>query len=262
MINFAPFYKDIDQRGITHKKLKKRIGKVDYRKNLKILYESFKLFNPNNNFIIQTDNTTELPYTCNRSDLSEFNLMESLIVANLDYVKNHVGKSILVGVDNVVLNSVDTLFDEEFDLGFYCLGEKNDDEKFNLSNGVVLVNSNNSTHDQIVNFFNERHKIYQGYDKKYKSWWGDMLSLNHLVSRKNIIEEFYASGKQKKIYDFDGLKIKIFEVNKDYYKWVDSTGSYKKDDSDVILDFPGDNSVKQHAEIILNKLKEETTSRS
>lgn len=255
MINFAPFYKDIHASEVTHKKLKKRVGKVDYRKNLHLLHESFKMFNPSDNFIVQTDSITDLEYTCHRSNLSQLNLMESLIVANLNYVKDNIGKSILTGVDNIVLGSVHQFFNDEFDIGLYCLGQPNTDEKFNLSNGVVLVNSNTVNHDKIVHFFSERYSIYKKFDEKYRTWWGDMLSLNHLVSRKNIVSKFYESNKTKKHYDFDGLKIKIFEVNKDHYKWVDSNGDYNKSNDDIILDFPGDNSVKKHAEIIFKNLK-------
>jgi hypothetical protein len=255
MIRFAPFYKDINPDASHHKKLKRRIGNVDYRKSLKLLYDSFKKFNPHNEFVVQTDQSTDLPYACHRSNLSKFNLMESLVVANLNFVKDHIGKSILVGADNIVLSSVDNFFEDDFDLGFYCIGQKNENEKLNLSNGVVLINSNNSNHDRIVNFFNERHLIYQGYDEQYKSWWGDMLSLNHLLSRKNIIHEFYESNKTKKIYNFDGLKIKIFEIDKEHVKWVNGEGLYNKGEKDILLDFPGDQSVKKYMEIIFNDIK-------
>lgn len=256
MINFAPFYKDIAlESGREHKKLKRRIGKIDYKEKLNLLYESFSIFNAHNKFIVQTDNTTALPYECNRSDLSNYNLMESLIVGNLDFVKNNLGKSVMVGVDNIVLNKIDNFFDEEFDIGLFCLGERNPDEKFNVSNGVVLVNSNNSNHDKIINFFSQRHEIYKKFDPQYKTWWGDMLSLNVLVSQKKIVSKFYKSNKTKKIYDFDGLTIKIFEVGKDYYKWVNSAGHYIKDDTDILLDFPGDESVKRHAKTILENIR-------
>ena len=255
MINFAPFYKDITAVEVTNKKLKRRVGNVNYRKNLEILHDSFKLFNPTNNFVIQTDLITNLSYSSHRTDLSKYNLMESIIVANLNFVKDYVGKSVLVGADNLVINSIDGFFDDDFDLGFYCIGQKNENEKLNLSNGVVLVNSNNNNHDKIVNFFRERHLIYQGYEEQFKSWWGDMLSLNHLLSRKNIIQDFYESNKNKKIYDFDGLKIKIFEINKEHVKWVDGNGFYLKEEKDIILDFPGDQSVKKYIEIYFNDLK-------
>ena len=61
--------------------------------------------------------------------------MESIIVANIDFVKNTVGKSVMVGVDNIVLNKIDNFFDEEFDLGICCLGERHPDEKYNVSDG-------------------------------------------------------------------------------------------------------------------------------
>lgn len=254
MINFAPFYKEISLKEVNNKKLKKRVGKVDYKKNLKLLHDSFKFYNPHNNFIVQTDNITELPYPCHRSDLSHMNIMESLIVGNLNYVKDILGKSILVGADNIVLNPVDSFFDDDFDIGLFCISQRNQDEKFNLSNGVVLVNSNLQNHERIVDFFNERYLIYKNFDSQYKSWWGDMLSLNLLVSKKDIINQFYQSNKTTKFYDFDGLTIKIFEVNKDYYKWVDRDGHYNKSNEDILLDFPGDNSVKRHAELIFNSL--------
>lgn len=255
MIKFAPFYKDINPNMYHHKKLKRRIGNVDYRKSLQLLHDSFKLFNPDNEFIVQTDHVTNLPYTCHRSDLIKYNLMESLIVANLNFVKDNIGKSVLVGADHIVLNSIGNFFNEEFDLGFFCSGQKNENEKLNLSNVVVLVNSCNNNHDKIVNFFNERHLIYKGYEEQYKSWWGDMLSLNHLLSRKNIISEFYESKKTKKIYDFDGLKIKIFEIEKDYVKWVNGDGIYNSGEQDILLDFPGDQSVKKYMETIFNDIK-------
>jgi len=255
MINFVPFYKDISLTdGGIHKKLKKRLGNVDYRKSLQLLHDSFIKFNKHNRFVIQTDQKTNLPYDCYRSNLSSLNLMESLIVSNLNFVKDNLGKSILVGADNIVVGSVDNFFKEEFDLGFYTQGKLHEDERFNLSNGVVLVNSNNNNHDAIVNFFTLRHIIYKGYDEKNKSWWGDQLSLYHLLSRKNIISEFYSAGNTKKIFDFDGLKIRIFEVNKDYNKWVDSNGNYLKSNDDVILDFPGDQSVKKYMQIIFDSL--------
>lgn len=256
MINFAPFYKDISSNEATHKKLKRRVGKVDYRKSLRLLHDSFVLYNPNNKFIVQTDEITTLPYQCHRTDLSHYNLIESIIISNLSFVKNIVGKSVLVGVDNIVLGQIDKFFDDEFDIGLFCLPVPNPDEKFNLSNGVVLINSNTSNHDKIVDFFDKRHQIYKSFDPQYKSWWGDMLSLNRLISEKNILTSFYESKNTKKIYNFNGIKIKLFEVNKDHYKWVDSNGYYNKDEDDIILDFPGDNSVKQHAEFIFNSLKE------
>ena len=72
-----------------------------------------------------------------------------------------------------------------------------------------------------------------------------MLSLNHLLSRKNIISEFYESKKTKKIYNFDGLKVKIFEIEKEYVKWVNGDGIYNSGEQDILLDFPGDQSVKK-----------------
>ena len=261
MINFVPFYKDVNSNVITHKKLKRRIGKVDYRKNLHILYESFQLFNPDNNFVVLTDKNTNLPYECYRCDLEDYNLMESIIVANLEYVKGNLGKSVLVGADNVVLDNVNKLFKNKFDLGFYCIRDRNEDDKLNLSNGVILINSNHKNHNKIIDFFYNRYKIYQNYDLKYKSWWGDMLSINHLLQTKNIISDFYNSNKTKLIHDFDGLKIRIFEVGKDHYKWVDSNGNYNKSNNDIILDFPGDNSVKRHAQDILNNLKDNSQRR-
>lgn len=254
MIKFAPFYIDIDPVGHHPKKLKRRIGNVDYRESLKLLHDSFKIFNPNNEFIVQTDQITDLPYSCHRSDLYRFNLMESLIVANLNFVKDHIGKNILVGADNIVLNSVDDFFQDEFDLGFYCIGQRNSNEKLNLSNGVVLVNSNHANHDKIVNFFNSRYLIYQDYEEQYKSWWGDMLSLNHLLERKNIIQRFYESNKSEKIYDFDGLKIKIFEIDKEHVKWVNGDGIYNKGEHDILLDFPGDQSVKKYMQVFFDDL--------
>jgi len=255
MIKLVPFYKDIDPNGNHHKKLKRRIGKVDYRKNLQLLYDSFKIFNPSDNFLVLTDNTTPLPYECHRSDLSKFNIMESIVASNVDFAKKHLGKSVLIGADNIIVGSLNNFFDEDFDLGFYCIGERHQDEKFNVSNGVMLLNSTSANHDKIVDFFEKRYTIYKNYDANYKAWWGDMLSLNHLLSTKNIVEEFYNSQKTKKIYDFNGLKIKIFEINKDYVKWVDSNGNYKKSENDVILDFPGDQSIKQFMEIIFNDIK-------
>lgn len=258
MINFAPFYKDIDpDTGIDHKKLKRRIGKINYREKLNLLYESFIMFNQHNKFIVQTDETTILPYACHRSNLKNLNLMESIIVANIDFVKNTVGKSVMVGVDNIVLNKIDNFFDEEFDLGIFCLGERHPDEKYNVSNGVILVNSNLENQDKIVNFFTQRHEIYKNFDPQYKTWWGDMLSLNVLLSQKKIVSKFYKSKKTKKIHDFNGLKIKLFEVNKDYYKWVNGDGYYNKNDNDILLDFPGDESVKRHAKTILENIRKE-----
>ena len=256
MINFAPFYKDIDpDTGIDHKKLKRRIGKINYREKLNLLYESFIMFNQHNKFIVQTDETTILPYTCNRSNLNNLNLMESIIVANLDFVKNNVGKSVMVGADNIVLNKIDNFFDEEFDLGIFCLEERDPNEKYNVTNGVILVNSNLENQNKIVDFFIQRHEIYKTFDYKYKTWWGDMLSLNVLLSQKEIVSKFYESKKTKKIHDFNGLKIKLFEVNKKYYKFVNSDGYYNKNKNDILLDFPGDALIKRHAKTIFENIR-------
>ena len=160
MIKFVPFYKDIDPTGSHHKKLRRRLGKVDYRKNLKLLYDSFKFFNPEDSFVVLTDNVTKLPYDCYRSDLSNRNLMESIILADLNYVKDNIGKSVLVGADNVVVGALKNFFDEEYDLGFYCISERNQDEKLNLSNGVILINSSDRNQDKIVDFFDQRYSIY------------------------------------------------------------------------------------------------------
>ena len=97
--------------------------------------------------------------------------------------------------------------------------------------------------------------IYKNFDTQYKGWWGDMLSLNVLLSQKKIVSKFYKSKKTKKIHDFNGLKIKLFEVNKDYYKFVNSDGYYNKNDNDILLDFPGDESVKRHAKTILENIR-------
>lgn len=237
-----------------HKKLRKRIYEVDYLKCLDLCYKSFVHTNPHNKFIVQTDETTNLNYECYRSNISDLNLMESIVASNLNFVRDHIGKSVLVGADHLVVNKIDAFFNEDFDLGFYCQQNYNKEAATNLSNSVVLINSNKTNHKKIVDFFNRRYEIYKNYPPEYKTWWGDQLSLFTLVNEKNIVEEFYNSNQTKRFYDFDGLKIKIFKYDHEYLREVKIRCQYQPNVNDIVLDFPGTSSIKKCAEIIYNRL--------
>lgn len=254
MINFAPFYKTMEPGEGYHKKLRKRLYEVDYLHGLKLCYDSFLKTNPNNRFVVQTDEKTDIPYDCHRSAISELGLMESLIVGNLNFVKDHLGKSVLVGADHLVLNPIDNFFDEEFDLGFYCAGQFKEGAATNLSNSVVLVNANKSNHSKIVSFFQKRYDTFKTFPPESKSWWGDQLSLYVTLNETKIVDQFFSSNKTQRLFTFDGLKIKIFEYNRHYLKEVSSGGDViNPDPSDIILDFPGNNSIKKWTQKIYDR---------
>ena len=84
------------------------------------LEKTFKKFNPVGKFILATDMVTNIKLEFGkvfRTELDACNLMESLVLSNLDIIKQLEGKIILCGADHLVTGNLNNFFKEDFDIG-------------------------------------------------------------------------------------------------------------------------------------------------
>lgn len=257
MIKVVSFYKDIELKKEKTTKLKAR-NAFNYKECQQKLYQTLEKFSKGNcEFIASTDNFTDIGNypRIERNDLDGKLLMESVAIANSNFIKKEKGKIILLGADHLFCGNPDILFEDEFDLAF--LIDNNFDEKFqtNINNTIVIINSTDNNFKKIKKFFEKRLQICMSLPLAERRWYADQKSLSILLEEKNIVTEYH---RTKNIYyDFDGLKIKLIPWGNKYLKVVNSQGEYKKDIDDVIIDFCGKDTIKQHMHAIYEKIMTE-----
>lgn len=253
MITLAPYYRNIE--GIKlNKKLKQRQG-FDYKKCLDMMKLTFYKNNPNDyDFIVQTDELTQINHNVHRTVSSHLNLMESIMIGNMKYVHDSLGKHVLVGADHLICKDIGYFFDDRFDLGFFALPEFDSNFELNINNTVVLINKTDNNCQSIDTFFTDRYNKFKDLQASNKAWYGDQKSISLLLEDEKIITNYYESKKKKTLFRYKDLIVKIFPYGELYLKNVQNLKNFVIEDSDILIDFAGNNKVKQYFEVVFNKI--------
>ena len=241
MTILAAFYKTISEPANPN-----LTQEFDYEGALYSLEKTFRKFNPKGEFILATDMVTNVKLEFGkvvRTDLNSCNLMESLVLSNLDIVKQLEGKIILCGVDHLVTGNLDNFFKEDFDIGILWSGGK-------VNNTVVLVNTELGKKENIVSFFQERTNAFYDLALLEKSWLGDQISIQSILEEKYQIPRL-APGESM-LYESCGLKFKFFNYSEEFVFGVKkSSAGYNK--TAIFLDFKG-NSRKKWFSVIAQEV--------
>ena len=244
MIILAAFYKtDLEQRKINFRSLY-----FDYETALYSLEKTFKKFNPKGKFILATDMATDIKLESGesfRTNLESCNIMESLVLSNLDLVKQSEGKIILCGADHLISGNLDNFFKEEFDIGILWNGGE-------VNNTVVLVNTEFGNKEKIVSFFQERTDEFYQLGSSEKSWFGDQISI------QSVLEKKYQSPRllprQSILHESRGLKFKFFNYSEEFVFGVKkSSAAYNK--TAIFLDFKGNSRKRWFTDVAQEILK-------
>ena len=151
MIKIVSFYKDIDLNHEKTKKLKQRTS-FDYKECQKKLFETLQKFNKETcEFIASTDMHTKLyDYPrIERNNLDNKLLMESVVIANNNFIQKEHGQIILLGADHLFCGNPSVLFEDQFDLGFLIVDIFDSTHRTNINNTIVIVNSNSNNLEKI-----------------------------------------------------------------------------------------------------------------
>jgi hypothetical protein len=218
----------------------------DYGRALCSLEKTFKKFNPKGKFILATDMDTNIKLESGeifRTELNSCNLMESLVLSNLDLVKQLEGKAILCGADHLITGNLDNFFKEDFDIGILWNGGT-------VNNTVVLINTELGNKEKIISFFQERTNAFYELAPLEKSWLGDQLSIQSILGEKYQIPRL-APGESL-LHESCGLKFKFFNYSEEFVFGVKkSSPGFSK--TAIFLDFKG-NSRKRWFSIISQEL--------
>ena len=244
MIILAAFYKtDLEQRKINFRSLY-----FDYEAALHSLEKTFKKFNPIGKFILATDMATNVKLESGesfRTNLESCNIMESLVLSNLDLVKQLEGKIILCGADHLISGNLDNFFKEEFDIGILWNGGE-------VNNTVVLVNTEFGNKEKIVSFFQERTDEFYQLGQSEKSWFGDQISIQLVLEKKYQSPKLLP--KQSILHESCGLKFKFFNYSEEFVFGVKkSSAGYSK--TAILLDFKGNKRQQWFTDIAQDLLK-------
>lgn len=231
MITLAPFYKHIDiaQEG---KVLAENLDAIDYERCLEMLRETFRITNPDGNFLLCTDMNTQLRFDKRemfRTDTGQLNLMASLVRSNTDYVEKHTGKTILCGADHLIVDRLDVLFQEEYDIGLMIRADS-------VNNTAVMVNIEKSNHDRIVEFFRRREQLLTTIKDKHRVWLGDQVSLRAALTDYGF--DRFGKDLIGRVIESKGIRIKFMEYNSGYIWGVKKTAPNYAPDA-VFVDFKG-----------------------
>ena len=244
MIILAAFYKNISESANPN-----LTQEFDYAGALCSLEKTFKKFNPKEKFILATDMVTNIKLESGesfRTNLDSCNLMESLVLSNLDIIKQLEGKIILCGADHLVTGNLNNFFKEDFDIGILWSGGK-------VNNTVVLVNTELGKKEKIVSFFQERTTAFHELDLLEKSWFGDQTSIQSVLEKKYQIPRL-APGESQ-LHESCGLKFKFFNYSEEFVFGVKkSSAGYSK--TAIFLDFKGNSRKRWFSAItqeVLNK---------
>jgi hypothetical protein len=218
----------------------------DYGRALCSLEKTFKKFNPKGKFILATDMDTNIKLESGeifRTELSSCNLMESLVLSNLNLVKQLEGKIILCGADHLITGNLDNFFKEDFDIGILWNGGT-------VNNTVVLLNTQLGNKEKIISFFQERTNAFHELALLEKSWLGDQLSIQSVLE-KNYQLPRLAPGESL-LHKSCGLKFKFFNYSEEFVFGVKkSSPGFNR--TALFLDFKG-NSRKRWFSIISQEL--------
>lgn len=231
MITLAPFYRDIDLRQESQA-MAENSGIVDYRDCLAMLLDTLRATNDGCDYRICTDQYTRLPFPESnifRSDLTNMNLMESLVVSNTEFVRNHVGNAVLCGSDHLLANSMRDIFNDDFDIALMFNGES-------INNTAVLIKTSTKNHDRVLEFFLDRQQAYRDLDAASRVWLGDQISYTRALQQWG-----FPTDHRKlvgKTHRHDKLTIKFIEYNVDFVWGAKKSGSgYFR--NAVLVDFKG-----------------------
>ena len=263
MIELVAFYRDLSKTAVgTSPDLLKRVGQFNYVAALTLLSHSLKHWHPNDSrFVVQTDWETRLDFdNLFRTNLAPYNLMESFIIANIDYVQNNTGDLILSGADHLVCGSFAPLFSEDFDLATVTYGGDyppggsfSIDHRTNVIN-IFFMRVNHKNRERIISFLLRRYEIYKSFSQSDRVWWGDQKSLSVLLETEGILTEHFDSNRQKCDFQMMGLKIKLLPYGGDYIigiagknnDWSNVEGIVHTKDTACILDFAGEMHIKAY----------------
>jgi len=254
LIKVVSFYKDISLDYEKAKKLKQRML-FNYKDSQKKLFATFQKFsNKNCEFIVSTDNYTILDNypKIERNNLDEKLLMESVAIANNNFIQKEIGKIIFLGVDHLFCGNPEKIFTNNFDIALLVVDVFDETHCTNINNTLVAVNANENNILKIRKFFKDRLDICLSLPLKERRWYADQKSLSLLLEREGIITQYHKT--KNTFYIYDNLKIKLIPWGDKYLKIVNSAGEYKKDVDDVIIDFCGGDNVKQHFESIFQTI--------
>ena len=220
----------------------------DYENALSSLEKSFKKYNPKGKFILATDMVTNIKLDSGkafRTDLGSCNIMESLVLSNLDLIKQLEGKIILCGADHLITGNLNNFFKEDFDIGILWSGGK-------VNNTAVLVNTELGNKEKIVSFFQERTDAFYDLGQSEKSWFGDQISI------QSVLEKKYQSPRllprQSILHESRGLKFKFFNYSEEFVFGVKkSSAGYSK--TAIFLDFKGNSRKRWFTDIAQEILK-------
>ena len=218
-----------------------------YKECQKKLFETLQKFNKETcEFIASTDMHTKLyDYPrIERNNLDNKLLMESVVIANNNFIQKEHGQIILLGADHLFCGNPSVLFEDQFDLGFLIVDIFDSTHRTNINNTIVIVNSNSNNLENIRKFFKDRMEIFKTLPSEDQNWFGDQKSISLLLEQESIISEYHQT--KKLIQNFRGLKLKLIPWGQQYLKVVNNQGNYKKDTNDVLVDFCGGEDIKKH----------------
>jgi hypothetical protein len=243
MTILAAFYKNILESANPN-----LTQEFNYESALSSLEKTFKKYNPKGKFILATDTVTNIKLEFGkifRTDLDSCDLMESLVLSNLDLIKQLEGKIILCGADHLVTGNLDNFFKEDFDVGILWSGGK-------VNNTVVLVNTELGKKEKIVSFFQERTDAFYDLTLLEKSWLGDQTSLQSVLEKNYQIPRL-APGESR-LHESCGLKFKFFNYSEEFVFGVKkSSAGYSK--TAIFLDFKGNSRKRWFTDIAQEILK-------
>ena len=243
MTILAAFYKNISESANPN-----LTQDFDYAAALCSLEKTFKKFNSKGKFILATDTVTNIKLEFGevfRTDLDSCNIMESLVLSNLDIVKQLEGKIILCGADHLVTGNLDNFFKEDFDIGILWSGGK-------VNNTVVLINTELGNKEKIICFFQERTTMFHELSLLEKSWLGDQLSIQSVLEKNYQIPRL--SPGESALHESCGLKFKFFNYSEEFVFGVKkSSAGYSK--IAIFLDFKGNSRKRWFTDIAQKILK-------
>lgn len=210
MPTLAAFYKKINlaQEG---EEIQTTSALVDYAECLGMLRASLLKNSPGWNFTACTDELTQLNLPKQeifRSGIAHMPLMESLVKSNTEYVQTHPGQSLICGVDHLIAQPLNSMFQDQFDITLLLNGDK-------INNTVVMINTTASNHDRVVDFFELRQRVYDQLDSNHKQWLGDQVSYEHALQQWGFDKPLREYASQT--ICSHGLTIKFIVYNQ---QWV------------------------------------------
>jgi hypothetical protein len=273
MNTIVPFFRNVPDK-FKENEIQSREKFFDYKKAIEYMHKTFTKFNSTpHKFIIQSDYSTYLDNKlAYRTHLDELNLMESFVVANIDFLQNNSGNIALLAADQLFCGNVDQIFSQDFDLATITYGNDyppsgkfQPHHRTNIVN-LFFVKMNDANRSLIIKFFLDRFSIYKSLPSDERLWWGDQSSVSRLLERELVLTEHFASRREKVSFNFGGIKLLLLPYGGDHVaaiggrrnNWSEVPSQLKLKSSQVLIDFAGGEQIKKHfnsiAEALLNRL--------